>query len=148
MRRHEGLRLLSEDHHHALVEARHLKRAGTEEAKLGVRETAERFVGFWEKDGQLHFRREEEILLPAYSAYGQPDAPAIVTLLTQHMVLRRKAWEVGEALRGDRVEVETLRELGQLFEEHVRHEERVAFPLMEEAMPEEVLQWVGVRLAD
>ena len=146
MQRHAGLRSLSEDHHHALVEARHLQRAGTEAAKLDLRETAERFLTFWEADGQAHFRREEETLLPVYSGYGQPDAPAIVTLLVQHMRLRRLAGELAGAFRADRVEAEPLRELGRLFDEHVRHEERVAFPVIEEALPEDVLQEVAARL--
>ena len=72
MKRHESLHELSRHHHFALMEALYIRRAMNEPPEkraLRLRKVAEKFVEFWEKKGKLHFREEEEILLPAYSVH-------------------------------------------------------------------------------
>ncbi|WP_228550225.1 hypothetical protein [Salinibacillus xinjiangensis] len=58
IQRHDSLYPLSHHHHHALFLALKLKRIGTEKSELKY---------FWEKDGNQHFRDEEEIVLPVFA---------------------------------------------------------------------------------
>lgn len=41
--------------------------------------------------------------------------------------------------RGNALDIDRIRSLGERFDEHIRLEERVIFPLIEEAVPEEEL---------
>ena len=74
MKRHEALEQLSRDHHQALFQAMRLKRADADSASDVLGD----FLDFWFSVGNLHFRAEEEVLLPAYSAYADASAEAVV----------------------------------------------------------------------
>ena len=128
MKRHEALEQLSRDHHQALFQAMRLKRAG---------EVLADFLDFWFGVGYLHFRAEEEVLLPAYSAYADASRDEVVRVLVDHVEIRREAHELG-ATKGE-PPPERLRALGERLDAHVRHEERVLFPLIEEALPDHEL---------
>jgi hemerythrin-like domain-containing protein len=134
VKRHEALAQLSRDHHQALFQAMRLRRAGPDDAA----EALDNFLDFWTDVGHLHFRAEEEVLLPAYSAYGDASQDAVVRVLLDHVAIRRAAHELGET-RGADAPVERLHALGERLEAHVRHEERVLFPLIEEALPDDEL---------
>ena len=133
MKRHEALEQLSRDHHQALFQAMRLKRASEEDAGDVLAD----FLDFWFNVGHLHFRAEEEVLLPAFSAYGNASSDAVVRVLVDHVEIRREAYELG-GLKSD-PPPERLHALGERLDKHVRHEERVLFPLIEEALPEEEL---------
>ncbi len=133
MKRHKALEQLSRDHHQALFQAMRLKRA--EEADAGS--VLGDFLDFWFGVGYLHFRAEEEVLLPAYSAYGDGSREEVIRVLLDHMHIRREAYELGE-LKKDPAP-ERLHALGEKLDAHVRHEERVLFPLIEEALPDDEL---------
>lgn len=137
MKRHEALEQLSRDHHQALFQAMRLKRAGEENASDVLGD----FLDFWFGVGHLHFRAEEEVLLPAYSAYGDASRDEVVRVLVDHIVIRREAHELG-ALTDD-PEPGRLQALGERLDAHVRHEERVLFPLIEEALPDDELARVA-----
>ena len=102
----------------------------------GAAEARAAFVDFWEREGRDHFRVEEELLLPAYARHGQHDHPAVVQVLVEHVDLRRRSEDVAAAAEPDPDE---LHELGERLERHIRHEERVLFPLIEEALPADEL---------
>lgn len=137
MKRHEALERLSRDHHQALFQAMRLKRADDEEAGNVLAD----FLDFWFGVGHLHFRAEEEVLLPAYSAYGDASRAEVVQVLVDHVEIRREAYELG-GLKDD-PEPERLHRLGERLDAHVRHEERVLFPLIEEALPDDELARVA-----
>lgn len=128
MKRHDALAALSRDHHHALVVAQRLKRAGETTAA----EAREAFLDYWRADGQRHFREEEEILLPTYAGFADPDQPLVARVLIDHIRIRRLAHEVA----GDSPDVDVLHMLGEQLGEHVRREERELFPLLEQALPD------------
>ncbi len=46
------------------------------------------FLSHWHAEETQHFRLEEEILLPAYAAYGDPDDPAVVRMLSTEELAR------------------------------------------------------------
>jgi hemerythrin-like domain-containing protein len=133
MKRHEALEQLSRDHHQALFQAMRLKRAGEDDASAVLAD----FLDFWFEVGHLHFRAEEEVLLPAYSAYADVSRDEVVRVLVDHVEIRREAHELG-ATKGE-PPPERLRALGERLDAHVRHEERVLFPLIEEALPDHEL---------
>lgn len=140
MKRHQALAQLSRDHHQALFQAMRLLRATDDDAA----EALENFLDFWADKGNLHFRAEEEVLLPAYSAHAEVSQDAVVRVLVDHVEIRRTAHELGE-VRGD-VPLDTLHALGERLSEHVRHEERVLFPQIEAALSDEELARVARRV--
>lgn len=124
MKRHPALISLSHDHHHALVEARRLRRAADRDDDPGP--VAAAFADFFAAVSVPHFREEEETLFPLVAALDEARALVVDALLDHQRLhalvadLRRSA-DVRPAMR----------EIGQLLEAHVRREERELFPLIE-----------------
>lgn len=139
MKRDESLRRLSRDHHRALEAALKLKRADAANAD----EVARGFAEFWRSHGAAHFRIEEDVLLPGFARYGDPRDERVARVLTDHVEIRRRAYELEAEDDPDAAE---LNELGRLLDEHVRHEERVLFPWVEEAMPSDALAALADRI--
>jgi hemerythrin-like domain-containing protein len=129
MKRSASLAPLSRDHHQGLVVAQRLVRATADTAADARRV----FLAFWLADGRRHFAIEEEQLLPAIAHRVPPDHAAVVRVLCDHVELRRRAVDVEAA---EPVSVAALRELGDRLQRHIRHEERVLFPLIETALSE------------
>jgi mannose-6-phosphate isomerase-like protein (cupin superfamily) len=123
MKRHPALISLSHDHHHALVQARRLRRAA--ERDDDPRAVAEAFVEFLTAVGVPHFR-EEETLFPLVADSDAP-RPLVVEVLLEHQRLHALVAELRSS-----ADVRTpMRQLGELLEAHVRREERELFPLIE-----------------
>jgi hemerythrin-like domain-containing protein len=139
MKRTEALSPLSHQHHQGLFVALNLKRAEPTTASA-VRRA---FLDFFEREGAGHFRLEEELLLPAFARHASVDDPAVVRVLTEHVDLRRRAWDLEASLEPDPAD---LRELGERLESHIRHEERVLFPMIEAALPDEELERLATAL--
>jgi hemerythrin-like domain-containing protein len=139
MKRHPALVPLSRDHHHALVIAQRLRRATPETAT----EAARAFLSHWDAEEKLHFRLEEELLLPAYAAHGECAHPAIIRMLLDHMLIRRDAARLAVAATP-----ELLHDLGARLADHVQLEEHEVFPLIEATIPETELQTLGARIRD
>src|SRR4051794_35981299 len=102
VKRHEALAQLSRDHHEALFQAQRLRRATDEDIPVAVAG----FLEFWRSVGHLHFRAEEEILLPSYAAYADAAGDAVVRVLVDHTLIRRDA----DALES--AELDRVHELG------------------------------------
>lgn len=115
--------------------AQRLKRA-SEATAAAAREA---FLDYWRVDGQRHFREEEEILLPTYAGFRDPEQSIVARVLIDHIRIRRLA----QQLAGDRPGIGALHTLGDQLNAHVRREERELFPLIEQALPEAEL----IRLA-
>jgi hemerythrin-like domain-containing protein len=140
MRRHSSLAFLSREHQRGLAVALQLRRATVETAPAA--EAA--FLSFWDEEDQQHFRAEEELLLPAAARRLAPAHEAIVRVLVEHVDLRRRAAELARAAVA---ELEDLQALGERLEQHIRYEERVLFPLVEEALPSAELAELAAALA-
>ena len=132
MKRHAALQPLSRDHHVALVAAQRLRRA-TPETAIDARA---HFLAFWHEHGARHFRVEEDVLLPAFAAFGDPADGRVVQMLVEHVRIRAAA----AALTHDELDLDALHALGTALERHVRLEEREVFPLIEETLPEEAAE--------
>ncbi|HEX6585252.1 MAG TPA: hemerythrin domain-containing protein [Solirubrobacterales bacterium] len=141
MKRDQALKRLSRDHHRALEVALKLRRATDADAEPVARE----FLAFWREHGALHFRVEEDVLLPAFARHGDPRAAEVVRVLTDHVEIRRRAADLEastETRAGD------LNALGEMLNDHVRHEERVLFPLIEESLPPRELEELAQRVEE
>ncbi len=146
MKRHADLMSFSDDHHQGLVNARRLKKAAVRD-EIELAEAAGDFLEFWRHDTSLHFRKEEEVLLPVLARYGGDlGQPSVVEMLAQHARIRGLAMELGDEVGRQGVQGETLRKLGEQLEAHIRLEERRVFPFIEETLPEHALKEVASRL--
>lgn len=137
MKRHQALIPLSHDHHHTLVEARHLHRGADAPDPIAA---VTAFLAFFTASVVPHFREEEELLFP-HVAEAEEAEKLVVRALLEHQRLHAAAAELRELLRerDDRVLVRPMRDLAGLLEAHVRFEERQLFPLIEELVSEEAL---------
>jgi iron-sulfur cluster repair protein YtfE (RIC family) len=132
MKRSEALTPLSHEHHHALFVAQKLRNATPQNAAAATDE----FLAFWRSGGEAHFQAEEEILFPAWSRRAPADHESVVKLLVDHVELRRMAAD----LASDPLEADELHVLGERLHDHVRYEERVFFPLVEQTLPAQDLE--------
>ena len=137
MKRSDALAQLSREHHHGLVVAQRLNRA-TAATAAAARDA---FLTFWDQEGHQHFRVEEDVLLPALARHCSPTHDAVVRVVTDHIDIRRRAIDVA----GDPTPDE-LRALGDRLHAHIRHEERMLFPLIEATLPDHELATLAVAL--
>jgi hemerythrin-like domain-containing protein len=147
MKRTPELRTLSEDHHHGLVHARRLRRAAEGDEITSAESTARDFLDFWQRDTALHFRKEEEVLLPVMARYGGDiSREPLVEIIEDHAHIRGLVMQLSDEAMGGNVRLETLHEIGERLEAHIRLEERVVFPLIEESLSEATLRELAARL--
>jgi hemerythrin-like domain-containing protein len=139
---------LSQHHHFALIQALEMRRAAEappEKRNAAVQRQADKFVAFWHKTGIVHFREEEEVLLPAYARHTRLDQdPEIMRLLADHAEIRAAVQDF-ELLRAKKrpVEVAAMARLAKLLHDHVRLEENEVFPRIERALGDENLDAMG-----
>ena len=137
MKRSAALSPLSRDHHHALDAALRLRRATGDDVAAAVAH----FERFFAEHGREHFATEERYLLPALPA-GDPEwAAGVERVLADHEALRLGAEDLARAPADERVSM--AHELGELLAAHVRFEERVLFPLLEQRLAPEDLELLG-----
>lgn len=138
MKRHPSLASLSRDHHHALVLARDARRPAPDDIRdppAFIADLKRRF----EEDLAPHFAIEERELVTRSLEHGEPLAAHAARILADHDALR------GMLAALEPASLTAQREaFGGRLEEHVRFEERVWFPALEEHLGSEVL----ARLSD
>ena len=147
MKRHESLHALSQHHHFALMESLFIRRANQESAAtrtVSLRKVAEEFIQFWDQKGKLHFRDEEEILIPAYAIHASIENDQdVMRMLADHASIRAKIGKLASLLSNNEAFETDLMELGEILQNHVRLEENIIFPRIEKTLNEEELQRVG-----
>ena len=147
MKRTPELRSLSEDHHHGLVQARRLRRAAEAGEADSAEAIAKGFLDFWQKDTAVHFRKEEEALLPVMARYGGDlTRKPLAEMIEDHARIRALVMQLSDEAIGGNVRLETLHDVGERLEAHIRLEERVVFPLIEESLSEDALTELAARL--
>jgi hemerythrin-like domain-containing protein len=127
MKRHPALIPLSHDHHHALVEARRLRRVADTHESAAV---ATAFLRFFAEDTVPHFREEEELLFPRVVDFEEA-RELLVQALLEHQRLHALTARLQRIVTTGGAADGVMRELGELLEAHVRLEERQLFPLIE-----------------
>lgn len=151
LKRHPALQDLSRDHQHFLIEARTIRwmvegdpRALTPE---GVRDS---LLTFWEQQGALHLREEEEVLLPFCLSHA-PEAGLQAELrhvLADHVWLRGQMGMLYAA--GQEASPQTLIRLLTPISTHVvahiRFEERELFERIQTTLSTERIAALGAHL--
>ena len=149
MKRHESLHPLSQHHHFALIESLQIRRAQqlpAAERAAALRRLAQKFLRFWEKSGHIHFREEEEVLLPAYARHTPLEQDSdVVRMLADHAFIRAVVDDIRSALMEKRPVEDALVALGHRLKDHVRLEEDVIFPRIEKTLGETGLAALGGR---
>jgi quercetin dioxygenase-like cupin family protein/hemerythrin len=130
MKRHPALVPLSHDHHHALVEARRLRRAADAPESAAV---ATAFLRFFADQTVGHFREEEELLFPRVLEFEEA-RELLVQALLEHQRLHALTAQLQQSVSAGGEIEDLMRELGELLEAHVRLEERRLFPLIEQLL--------------
>jgi hemerythrin-like domain-containing protein len=147
MKRASELRKFSEDHHHGLVHARRLRKAAEGDEAHPAADTAKDFLAYWQAVTSTHFREEEEVLLPVLQRHGgDVSQESVIEMLAQHAEIRGLIMGLSDEATRRTVRPETLQRIGEQLEEHIRLEERVVFPMIENILPEEGLKEVASRL--
>ncbi|MFL0685604.1 MAG: hemerythrin domain-containing protein [Algoriphagus aquaeductus] len=119
LKRHPALHHLSHDHHHGLLLCWKIRQGFKLEVEPDRIKTYCEW--FWGNHLQAHFEEEEKLIFPVLPE----DDPMIKQALSEHKRLRKlfSTWE------------NTEKNLGQIEEElekHIRFEERVLFPVIQE----------------
>lgn len=150
MKRHASLQPLSQHHHFALIQALFIRRASNEPAAkraAAMRRIAQKFLVFWENAGRLHFREEEEVLLPAYARRKSIAKDAdVMRMLADHAEIRGRIAYLAELVGAQEPVEEELTALGKLLSDHVRLEEDKIFPRIEKTLSEPELQQLAPHL--
>ncbi len=143
MKRHESLAPLSRDHHHTLILAQLLKKYAPAYKGLPVaaKEKAKYANQQFESKIKPHFEQEEIILEKAKQHH-----PHIKELAAEVRNEHRQLEKLFLSLSNETNLEETLDKLGRSLEAHIRKEERILFPLLQEHCPEELLQEINMLL--
>jgi hemerythrin-like domain-containing protein len=148
MKRHPSLHPLSQHHHFALIQALEMRRAAESPVEIRaatIERQAAKFLRFWRNTGHVHFREEEEVLLPAYARHARLDSDAaVMRMLADHAEIRAGVLKVEQCLAGNiPIDAEEFARLAKLLHDHVRLEENVIFPRIEKKLGEEQLGAMG-----
>ena len=136
MKRHETLAPLSRDHHEALILAQLLKKDAPAYKHLPTQlnEKAGYAVNFYSNHLQQHFL-QEETMLQQVKMYNKEIEKLTEEVINEHHYLTTIFLSLDKT---DNLSV-TLDVLGTALENHIRKEERILFPLIQQYCPEEIL---------
>jgi hypothetical protein len=130
---------LSRDHHDALVEVLHVRRAAGKPA------AGRRFAAFFRSDVEGHMADEEALVLPAVAS-AHP--AGVERVLREHAELRGAVAALDRALEAGDDPSLLMEEAARLLHDHVRYEERVFFMGVQEALSVEQLEALGRALEE
>ncbi|HMK03837.1 MAG TPA: hemerythrin domain-containing protein [Ferruginibacter sp.] len=143
MKRHEALAPLSREHHSTLILAQLLKNNAPEYKGLPVipKEKATYAKQQFDKEIKKHFE-QEELMLQKVKDCNPEIAELSVVIINEHEQLTALFLSLERAVDLE----ETMDELGRKLEEHIRKEERVLFPIIQQYCAEDKLQEISILL--
>ena len=143
MKRHEALAPLSREHHSTLILAQLLKKDAPEYKGLPslLTDKASYAKQQFETIIQKHFQQEEIILDKTKDCH-----PDIKTLAAEIMQEHRQLTALFKSIDTTTNLVDTLDDLAKTLQEHIRKEERVLFPLLQQHCNETLLQQIHIDL--
>ena len=144
MKRHESLAPLSREHHSALILAQLIKRNAPDYRGLPttIGDKVEYALTVYNNDFKKHFTKEEAMLQEVKSIH-----PAIAKLAEEIIAEHTLLTGLFLSLKNTWDQEAVLNELGNELDAHIRKEERVLFPLIQEYCTEEMLQKIKPLLA-
>ena len=136
MKRHEALAPLSREHHAALILAQLIKKGAPVYKGLPTDAEGKTIyaINFYKHDLVLHFSKEEAILEKVKHT-DAAIAKLTEEIIAEHTELKNRFLSLTAATE----KATALDELGYMLEAHIRKEERVLFPLIQEHCSEEIL---------
>ena len=129
-KRHPSLVPLTHDHHHVLAAARRAGEAARSGDETQVRDQAASFLELYRSEILLHFREEEEVVFPLLLDRYEMPPELLIKVLSEHEVIHNRMHHLATE-----PSAELLKEVSELFQAHIRLEEKQVFPLVEEAVP-------------
>lgn len=130
LKRHPALQPLSHDHHQGLLLCWKIRQG----FKLGIEPSRIKTYceWFWENHLQSHFEEEEKVIFPVLSAQNS----LVKQALSEHKRLRNlfSNWENLEL---------TLGQIEEILEKHIRFEERIFFPAVQEIATQSQLEEIA-----
>ena len=144
MKRHETLAPLSREHHGALILAQLIKRNAPEYKGLPatISDKVVYAINYYKNELKTHFKKEE-ILLKQVKTLHHSIAAIADEIVAEHVLLKTLFLSLSNTFDPEAI----LNELGNELEAHIRKEERVLFPLIQEHCTEEMLQKLQPLLA-
>jgi iron-sulfur cluster repair protein YtfE (RIC family) len=139
MKRHEALAPLSREHHSALPLAQLLKKDAPVYKGLPTLHAEKLIyaVKFYKDNLQTHFSKEEELLAKVKQYHPEIERLAC-EIIDEHQQLTNLFNNISK----ENNLINSLDELGRAMESHIRKEERVLFPLIQQYCPEEILNTI------
>ncbi|MEO6539565.1 MAG: hemerythrin domain-containing protein [Ferruginibacter sp.] len=143
MQRHEALAPLSREHHGTLMLAQLLKKNAPEYKGLPTNAT-DKAAYAWKQFEEIirdHFQQEEIVLEKVKDCHDDIKSLA-VEIIQEHRQLTAMFLSLHAATQPE----DTMDKLAIALNEHIRKEERVLFPLIQEHCPDALLQQIHVDL--
>lgn len=136
MKRNQALAPLSREHHGALILAQLIKKGAPVYKGLPTDTNGKvRYaVNFYKHDLIPHFSKEEVILAKLKHVHATIEK-LTTEIMNEHAELSKKFFSL-EMATDKQTELD---ELGHLLDAHIRKEERVLFPLLQQHCSEEIL---------
>jgi iron-sulfur cluster repair protein YtfE (RIC family) len=144
MKRHEALAPLSREHHGALILAQLIKRNAPEYKGLPttISDKVVYALNFYKTELKTHFKKEE-LLLKKVKDLHPEIAKLSAEIVAEHEVLKGLFLSLKITFDPEAV----LNELGNELDAHIRKEERILFPLIQQHCSEEMLQKIQPLMA-
>ena len=130
--RHEALVPFSRDHYTGLVQAQHLVKAA-DALEVDRRKAVAEFMDAWDNEISSHFRDEERLLA---GLLGEEDRRRMIQ---EHETLTELARQASKLRKQVDPDPDTLRQIGQRLEQHIRWEERELFHRIQNQLTEQKL---------
>jgi hemerythrin-like domain-containing protein len=132
--RSEAMLPLTRDHHHALRQARQLRKGAESTDRAARLASADNYLNFYLGRALTHFREEEELFFPPAAALEEI-RPLVSRAVMEHLSIHRLTGHLKRQLGTGEVAQELLAEISELLRLHVRFEEDELFPLIERLVP-------------
>lgn len=126
MKRDPRLHFLSWDHQTALAESFKITKYIDSKNNNEVIQTKNHIVKFWKEHLLLHFRVEEECLLPRLALHSNSNHSLIIQTLEEHIQIHKSILLIKNEINIDKLKVH-LEEFANKLDSHIRFEERVLF---------------------
>ncbi len=146
IKRDKALHILSHDHHHGLILAQLVKKGSPKYKNLPETTEGKKdySIRFYNDELIKHFEDEEKILLPVVNGKDDEINNLIEEIITEH----KKIKQLINRLDSDEGVENTLDELGNILESHIRKEERNLFMKIQEILTEDELTSVEKQLTE
>ena len=125
IKRDKALHILSHDHHHGLILAQLIKKGSPQYKNLPNTTEGKKdySINFYNDELVKHFEDEENILFPVVNGKDDEIDSLIEEIITEH----KKIKQLVNQLESNEDVENTLDELGNILESHIRKEERNLF---------------------